>query len=208
MFIVIEAIDGAGKGLQRNQLTSLLDGKVKSLISKDFPDHQGSIYRDLIHPAIHNEINLSNEALFLAFALDQIMWQDRIVKTIGSKDDYFIADGYYTTNLVYQCLMAKNFTLKTGIDFAQKFKIAQPDIIIYLDVDPKIAMQRKMNEEGHDEGLDIYERSLKKQQLIRRGFKKMHDQQIFGNWVEVDGSKSIEEVTKSIIQVLKTQKLI
>lgn len=208
MFIVIEAIDGAGKGLQRNEISAYLAKKVKNLTTKDFPDHQSIIYQQLIHPALHEEIQLSKSAMFLAFALDQIMWQDKILPTLGSKTDYFIADGYFTTNLVYQCLMAKNFELDDAIKFATTFGIAVPDLIIYLDVDPEVAMERKMKEEGHDEGLDIYERSLQKQQQIRAGFKQMVKNQTFGKWTEVDGMGSITEVTQNIIAALNKLQII
>jgi dTMP kinase len=207
MFIVLEGIDGAGKGHQRNILVQKLTDRYQ-LSTTDFPDHQGMLYQKLIHPAISEEIKLSNSALFLSFALDQLLWQDRIQPTVGSKDLFFIADGYYTTNIVYQCLMSGNFTLEQALEFAKTYGLAEPDLTIYLDVDPKKAMERKMQEDGHEEGLDIYERSLHKQQQIRAGFKKMVNEQIFGKWAEVDGNGSLEEVTAGIKQVLKQYKYI
>ncbi|MEI7580139.1 MAG: dTMP kinase [bacterium] len=202
MFIVIEGIDGAGKGHQRTLLVEKLNKKVE-MVTTDFPDHQGVIYKELIHPAISEEIKLSKEALFLSFALDQIIWQDRIQPTIGSDQKFFIADGYFSTNIVYQCMMAGYFSLEEVLVFAKTFGIAQPDLTIYLDVDPEIAMARKLKESGHDEGLDIYERSLEKQQKIRAGFRKMVAEQIFGKWVEVDGNGTLEEVEEKVWQVVK-----
>jgi len=208
MFILIEAIDGAGKGQQRNNLVSYLSDKVKELTTVDFPDHNSVLYEHIIHPAIHQEIKISPESLFLSFALDQMLWQKKITKTKGSKESYFIADGYYTTAIVYQSLMENVLSLEKALDFADTFAIQKPDIAIYLDVDPEVALQRKAKEEGHEEGFDIYERSLAKQKKIRSGFKKLVNEQIFGDWVEVDGSKSIEGVFEQIITVLKEKKII
>ncbi|HLD03671.1 MAG TPA: hypothetical protein VJC17_02770, partial [Candidatus Dojkabacteria bacterium] len=72
MFIVLEGIDGAGKGLQRNEIISLLQDKVKQLFSTEFPDHKSVIYNALIHPGLHQEIELTPSALFLSFLLDQL----------------------------------------------------------------------------------------------------------------------------------------
>lgn len=208
MFILLEAIDGAGKGHQRNNLVRYLNDKVPSLTTVDFPDHNSILYKELIHPAIHQEIDLSPQSLFLSFALDQVIWQEKIAECKGSKENYFIADGYFTTTLVYQSLMEKVISLEEALNFAEMFKIQEPDITIYLDADPKVALERKAKEDGHDEGFDIYERSLEKQEKIRAGFKQLVDNQTFGKWFEVDGGKSIEGVFDQIIEVLNKEDII
>jgi len=207
MFIVLEGIDGAGKGHQRNELVSLLADEVENVTTADFPDHNSAIYEHLIHPALHEEIEVSPQGMFLSFVLDQVLWQKKISPSLGSKTNFFIADGYYTTTLVYQCLMNKTISVKKALQYAKDFEIAVPDLVVYLDVDPEIAMERKMHEEGHDEGLDIYERSLKKQKKIRQGFQQMVKDQSFGKWVQVDGSGTIEEVGGNIVEALRKNKI-
>lgn len=201
MFIVIEGIDGAGKGFQREQLVGYLSKKGR-VETTDFPDHKGTLYKEVIHPAISGDIKISKSALFLSFALDQILWQERIAPFKGSKTEHFIADGYFTTNIVYQSLMSKNFELQQVLHFANTFGIMEADLNVFLDVDPEIAMGRKQIEEGHDEGLDIYESSLDKQREIRAGFKRMIKEQIFGKWLEVDGEEGKSEVTANLIATL------
>ena len=208
MFILLEGIDGAGKGHQRNNLVQYLQGKVNNLVTVDFPDHNGALYQHLIHPAIHEEIKMSSESLFLSFALDQSLWQDRIEASLTSKDEYFITDGYFTTAIVYQCIMGEVITIDEALTFARTFGIHQPDFAVYIDVDPEVAMKRKMIEEGHDEGLDIFERDIEKQQKIRAGFKHLVKNNIFGNWVEVDGNESIEDVFAQITDALNKHKII
>lgn len=208
MFIVLEGIDGAGKGRQRIEITSLLDGRVKELHSIDFPDHQGVLYNQIIHPALHEEVELTKSGWFLSFALDQVLWQEKLKKAKQSKTEYYIVDGYYTTNIVYQSIVNKYFSLESTLEFARMFEIVEPDLTVFIDVDPEVAMARKMNEEGHDEGLDINERSITKQNKIQTGFKHMVDNQIFGKWESVDGNKSIEEVRDQIMAVLESGKYI
>jgi len=207
MFIVIEGIDGAGKGFQREQLVKYLSqkGVVKTT---DFPDHKGSLYKEVIHPAISGDIKVSKSALFLSFALDQLLWQEKIAPYKGSKTEHFIADGYFTTNIVYQSLMSKTFELQQVLHFAETFGIIKPDFNVFLDVDPEIAMGRKEIEEGHDEGLDIYESSFDKQCQIRAGFKKMIEENIFGKWGEIDGNGGRSDVTDGLIKILIDNNLI
>jgi len=203
MFIVLEGIDGAGKGRQRNELVSFLEGKVSKLQTTDFPDHSGVLYQQVIKPALLEKTTLNKSAWFLSFALDQIMFQDKISPAKGSRKSFFICDGYFTTTLVYQCLVNKYFSLEQALKFAANFGIESADLNIFIDVRPETALERKMKEEGHDEGLDINERNLKKQYQIREGFLKLARENIFGTWAIVDGNGTIPEVRAAIIEVIK-----
>lgn len=206
MFIVLDGIDGAGKGRQRLELCKYLEDKVKKLSTVDFPNHKSPIYKHLIHPALHEEIKLNSSSWLLSFVLDQILMADQINKSVGSKTEYFVADGYFTTTIAYQCLMSKLFAMDEMLDLAKMVKMPKPDIAIFIDVDPKLAMKRKAKEDGHDEGMDIFERDLSKQKLLRAAFKKMVKESILCKWDVVDGSKSIGEVTQSIIKKLNINK--
>jgi len=210
MFIVIEAIDGAGKGFQRERLVDYLTSVklVDEVKTTDFPDHEGILYRDIIHPAISGDIKISKSALFVSFALDQLLWQDKIASFKNSKTKHFIVDGYFTTNIVYQSLMLGNFKLQEVLDFAKIVDMIEPDVNVFLDVNPVVAMKRKEMEDGHEEGLDIYESSLKKQYKISDGFKKMVKENIFGDWLMIDGNGSKQEVTNGLIEALKDNKYI
>ena len=208
MLIVLEGIDGAGKGKQRLEVVKLLQSKIKKLTTFEFPNHQSPIYKHLIHPALHEEIKLNPASWFLSFALDQILQSDMISDSIKSKSNYCIVDGYFTTTIAYQCIMNKSYTVKQALDFAKQFGIPKPDISIFIDADPVIAQKRKMKEEGHDEGMDIFERSLEKQKKIRSAFLKMAKNSTLSKWLIVDGNGTIEEVTENIMQTLKKHKLI
>ena len=208
MFIVLEGIDGAGKGRQRNEIITLLQDRVKELHTTDFPDHKSVIYKNIIHPGLHQEIELTPSALFLSFMLDQLFHQNIISECRGSKSNYFVCDGYYTTNIAYHCYVNKSLPLKDALSAARIFKMPVPDLVIYIDVAPKSALERKMLEEGHSEGLDVYERSLMFQTQVRQAFKKMAKNSVFGNWAEVDGNRSVDDIRDAIMRILLTRKLI
>ncbi|HOY46049.1 MAG TPA: hypothetical protein PKU95_00230 [Candidatus Dojkabacteria bacterium] len=209
MFIVIEGIDGAGKGRQRLELIDYMEKKgVGKLDGTEFPDHQGVQYKNLIKPYLLSEIQIPKSALFLSFALDQLLFEARILKAKGNKTNHFICDGYYTTNLVYNCLVDEFLSLEKALKFASDFHIPIPDLNIFIDVEPEIALSRKSKETGHDKGLDINEKDIKKQYKIREGFQKLIKGNVFGQWIVVNGRGSIEEVKKEIIKELNESGLI
>lgn len=208
MFIVLDGIDGAGKGRQRYELVNYLTDRNLQVSTTDFPDHEGQIYKDIIHPALHEEFDMTPHSWFLAFVLDHLLWSSRISPTIKSKKKHFVSDGYFTTTLAYQSKLQKVLTLEESLQFAKRFKMPVPDVVIFLDVDPEVAMQRKLEEEGHDEGLDIFERSLKKQQQIRKAFLDLAKGQVWTKWFIVDGNQTIEEVAISIKKVLLDNRFI
>lgn len=208
MFLVLEGIDGAGKGRQRSEISSLLQPKIQKLTSVEFPDHQGVMYTQLLKPALLEKISIPKQAWFLAFALDQIMCQDEIEKAKANKQEMFICDGYFTTNIVYNAIVSEYLSVSEALNFAKQFKIAEADLNIFIDVDPEVALARKKIEPGHEAGLDIYERDLEKQHKIRTAYLKMAKESIFGKWEIVPGNGTIAEVTESIMKVINNYHLI
>jgi dTMP kinase len=209
MFIVIEGIDGAGKGRQREELLLRLSkDKTKKITSIEFPDHNNFLYKELIKPVLLQKKKSSQSAMFLAFALDQLLHQEKIKQALGSKEYYFICDGYFTTNIAYNCILNKYFDVKTALQFAKIFKLNMPDINIFIDVEPEVCLARKKNELGHEQGLDIYEKSISKQKKLQKAYISMIKKQIFGKWIKLDGNGSILEVSQLIFESLKKNKYI
>lgn len=139
--------------------------------------------------------------LFTAFALDQSLCSSRIRE--ASKKGFFLADGYFTTNLAYQVFINKVATLDQALQLAAWLDLPRPDLAIYIDLSPKTAFARKASERGHDEGPDVYEKDLMFQTELRTAFKRMCREQIYCRWQEVDGEGSLEEVTEAILSILQ-----
>jgi thymidylate kinase len=205
MFIVLESIDGGGKGRQRLELENYLRTKNVSVKSKEFPDHETSIWNEYLHPALHKEKFLTSGAWFCAFALEKFLWEEELKKYKEDKNNIFIADGYYTTTLVYQCILGGNPSLEFGVEFAEKMGLVKPDLTVYLDVNPKTALIRKNAEEGKQgvANQDIYESDLEKQNQIRAAFKRLVAEQTWCPWIELDGNGSIQEVRDLIFSEIR-----
>jgi dTMP kinase len=204
MFIVLESIDGGGKGKQREEITSLIEETYPTfdLKSQGFPLHN-DFYNVLTHRALQGEIDMNNESWILAFLLDKTLETDNIWPYVGSNSDLYLADGYFTTTIAYQAHLMGQIDHEKLLSYAKDFRIPKPDLNIFIDVDPEVAMKRKAIEEGHDEGLDMFERSIDKQKRLREIYNLMSSRNEFGEWVKIDGNGSIDEVKSTILEVIK-----
>ena len=208
MFIVLESIDGGGKGRQRIEVSDFLSKKYGiNVKGVEFPIHD-AFYETVVHPALQKETTMNASSWVLSFLLEKTRYAHNIVPFVSKKGNLFIADGYFTTTIAYQSLLMKQVPLDKLLQYAKDFEIPAPDLSIFLDVDPRIALERKNKEEGHDEGLDMFEESIEKQQKLRDIFKKMVNEKIYCDWEMVDGNGSVEDVRDSIVEVLKKRSII
>lgn len=207
MFIVIDAIDGAGKGRQRLELVKYLTARNMPVESIEFPFHD-TFYKTVIHPALQGEAKLNPASWVLAYLLDKTLHAGQIAPYVGDPHKFMIADGYFTTTIAYQSFLMKQVSIKKLLTYGKEFQIPVPDLAIYLDVKPEVAVSRKQQEEGHDEGPDMFEKDIAKQLKLSSIFQKMVKDQVYCEWEQADGNGSVEDVTANITAILKKRKLI
>jgi len=207
MFIVLESIDGGGKGLQRIEVSDYLAKKGINIKGVEFPIHN-VFYESIIHPALQGETTMNSASWILSFLLDKTLFANKIRPYLNQANKIFLADGYFTTTIAYQSLLMKLVELDKLLQYGVEFEIPKPDLTIYLDVEPEIAIERKNKEEGHEEVPDMFEKSIEKQKQLQSIFRKMVKEQIYCPWVQIDGNKTIKEVTNSIVDILKKRKII
>jgi thymidylate kinase len=206
MFIVIESIDGGGKGFQRIEISDRLDKAGYKVKGVEFPVHN-AFYETVVHPALQGETKMNKASWVVSYLLDKTLYADNILPFLGksgkAKKEIFVADGYFTTTIAYQSFLMEQVPLKKLIQYGKDFEIPVPDLTIFLDVKPEVAIARKNKEEGHDEGPDMFEKSIEKQKKLQKIFRKMVKDQVYCKWEMVDGNGSPEEVTSAILEVLK-----
>ena len=194
MFIVIEGIDGAGCETQAKNLAKMLQevGKTVSLIK--YPDYDRNVGK-LIKEFLYQNKDLTAEQQFLLYTLQFVMDSQMIAKK--RQNEIVIADRYFTTTLCYQTL--EGIDLQMALDFAKNFKIELPDAVYYLNVNSDTAIKRKG---GEDKEKNRREKDF---EFIRRTYAQYETlvkNQVWAKWVDIDGNKSIEEVTKDIYNKL------
>jgi dTMP kinase len=190
MFIVIEGIDGAGCETQAKNLYHLFKKTKRSPYFFKYPNYEKNIGR-LIKDFLYQNKNLSAESQFLLYSLQFLLDKEEIAKR--RKKDIVIADRYFTSTLCYQTL--EGVDLDKALRFASDFKIEKPDLVFYLNVRPEIAIQRKSSEEK------VKNRREKDFEFIRKTYQRYNyliKNQIWARWVEINGERAIDEITKEI----------
>lgn len=190
MFIVIEGIDGAGCETQGKNLIKLLkeSGKKVSLIK--YPDYDRNVGK-IIREFLYDNKNLTAQQQFLLYTMQFIM--DKKMIETRRKDEILIADRYFSTTLCYQTL--EGIDMKMATDYAKNFEIEVPDAIFYLNVDPDIAIKRK---HGEDKEKNFREKDFDFIRKTHKQYQMLVDKQVWGKWINIDGNKSVDEVTKEI----------
>jgi len=190
MLIIIEGIDGAGCETQAKNLIKLLTEANKKAFWVKYPDYEKNSGR-MIKEFLYQNKDLTAEQQFLLYTMQFIFDSKWIAEK--RKEGIVVADRYFTTTLCYQTL--EGIKLETALKYADDFKIEKPDLVFYLDVDPDTAIQRKSGENKEKN------RREKDFAFIRKTYSqydKLIKDQVWTKWVKIDGTKTIDEITKDI----------
>jgi dTMP kinase len=108
-----------------------------------------------------------------------------------------VADRYFTTTLCYQVLegVGEEKTLR----FARDFNIRKPDLVIFLDVKPEVAIKWKQREKKIK---NFREKNIEFMKKAHARYLKMLERGVWTRWIKVEGEKSIEEVGREIVKLL------
>src|SRR3989338_1813692 len=186
MFVVIEAIDGAGKDTQ----IELLKKKLKFSYFK-YPTPSNKRLRAYLE----KKEDINGRELVDLFLDDIYAEQGDIAKAI--KKGLVICDRYVFSAIAYESHLVDSDEIKRRIDFHGFIK---PDIVILLDIDSKTAQTRKAKQKK----LDRYEEDTNYLENVRNNFLRLYKDRYFAKkWVKIDASLSIEAVHKDILNVLK-----
>lgn len=195
MFIVIEGIDGAGCETQGKNLIKMFRDKsrlVPTLIK--YPDYERNVGK-IIREFLYQNKDLTAEQQFLLYSLQFLMDKKMIAER--RKNGILIADRYFSTALCYQTLEGVDMT--KAVNFANDFGIEKPDAVVYLNVDPDIAIKRKG---GEDKEKNFREKDLDFIRKTHKQYQMLVEKQVWTKWINIDGNKSVDEVTKDIYNKL------
>ena len=138
-FIVIEGLDGSGKGTQIKLLCQRLkDAGIK--IYPTFEPTNGNI-GVLIREALSGKFKVTQNTIGLMFSADRTEHNTEIQKALD--DGYcVICDRYYYSTIAYQGRGSEEQFLWTCALNLNNSGIRKPDLCVFLDVNPDICMDR------------------------------------------------------------------
>ena len=213
--IVIEGLDGSGKSTQFSLLYDYLNRAGQAFRKVKFPDYESDSSM-AVRMYLNGDIG-RNPAQINAYAASSFYAVDRYISFKNIWGEYYLAGGnvitdrYTTSNPIYQMTKLPKDNWHGYLNWLwdyeyEKLKLPQPDLVIYLDMDPEISKKLlskryKGDESKRDihESNDSYLKSCRKAGLYTAEMCKWEKITCFN-----DGEPlSVEEIHGRILGVVK-----
>ncbi|HEY4499968.1 MAG TPA: dTMP kinase [Candidatus Paceibacterota bacterium] len=194
-FIVIDGIDGSGKGTIAKQLAAFLFDLSKRnhiLLTREpyISSYYDTIRRILKTTKDPREHALRLTKLFVQDRKVHARWIDREIR----QGHIVISDRYWHSTLVYQ--QTQGIPLTALLEMHENIPVI-PDLTLLIDLPAEVAMRRVANDEHRGGKRDMFEQ-VEFQKVLRQKFlslpKYLPDEHI----VIVSGNSGIERVFKSV----------
>ena len=192
LFIVFEGIDGAGKRTLSKFTKDVLESKNLKVALFEYPDYN-SIWGKIINRYLYNKTELSIEEEFFVYFIDILKDQTEIDKVL-KEGIFIISDRYFSSTVAFQC--AKGFDYQKARSIINIMDVILPDLTIFLQIPPVLALERKYNEKGLLDRHEKDENLLKNVNLMYD--KILKENMLSKKWIEVDGSKDLKSMEKDI----------
>lgn len=199
LFIVIEGPDGSGKSTMAKKIGEYFSTKGRQI---EFTREPGGTnisekIRELILDRNNIEMNYRTEALLYAAARAQLVSQSIIPWLDAGK--IVISERYVYSSLVYQ-----GIGRKLGVDEIKKindFATAglEPDMILFFDIDPEKALERKLNINGGDR---IENENLSFHKSVYKGYKTIAKH--YSNIITINAERTIEEIYEDVKKIMNS----
>lgn len=172
MLVVIEGIDGSGKGTVTKRLTEMLNNDSPySAKYISFPRYSDTLYGRIVGKYLNGDFGNTAEHPIMhgtLFALDRIESRSAL-KEMLAEFDFVFCDRYVPSNLCYSAMKAKkeerDEVIQHFIDLEYGvFDLPKPDALVFLNVPVDLAIQNIAKKEKRvytDSSADIFEADRK-----------------------------------------------
>ena len=200
-FIAIEGIDGSGKSTQAKNIAKRLEAEGHKVYLTFEPTDMriGKMIRSILGGKEKADEKVI-AALFVADRLDHILHETNGILKKLAEGYTVITDRYYFSSYAYHgAHMDMDWVIQSNKMAAD---ILKPDINIFVDVSPEVAMKR-IN--ANRETIEIYEtlENLKAVQAhYLQAFEKLKETE---HIVAVNGDETPEKVSEALWEVLQKE---
>jgi dTMP kinase len=210
-FITFEGPEGSGKSTQIRLLYEALRAQGQLVVHTREPGGTpiGEQIRNVLHDTQNTAMLPSTEILLYSAARAQHVGQ--LILPALQRGEIVISDRYAESTLAYQ-------GYGRGLDLAALEMITQfatgglrPDLVIYLDIDVVVGLQRKLSDQqaGRGEWNRMDQLDVVFHQRVRAGYLAMARADPL-RWLVLDATQSIETIQNIIhsqVEALLTQDL-
>ena len=204
-FFVFEGIDGSGKTTCITGIEQYLKNKGHDVVTTLEPNKEFGL-RDLIKDKLIARGSKSSVRTdLLAFSLDRSLHLDKGVMPWLEQGKIVLSDRYYMSTIAYQGYLQHRYSADRDFSDAvmtmQKMFFPDPNYIFFLDVDPKIGLERTSKRALLDkfEKLDLQEKLA----YAYRDMAGKYGSKSFREIKLIDANKSPEEVQREVIKILQ-----
>ncbi len=207
MLILVDAMDGAGKGTLLDALSRHIEPRRHLRCSEPTWQHVGKVIREELI-ADHGGFEYSGRTVASAFALDRDMLYSQLILPFLARypNSFVLQDRGLITSLVYQPLQSPDVTIEwlLGLHGNQIELSRPPDALVILHLDPEVARQRLKARQDKDDRA-IFEQI----EFMRRVAARYRDPAVIAPYVErgtrvihVDAERSPKDVAEDTIAQL------
>lgn len=199
LFIVIEGPDGSGKSTMAKKIGEYFSANGRQI---EFTREPGGTnisekIRELILDNNNTEMDYKTEALLYAAARAQLVSQKIIPWLAAGK--IVISERYVYSSLVYQ-----GIGRKLGVDEIKRINDfgtsgLEPDMVLFFDIDPQKALERKLNLDGGDR---IENENLSFHQCVYFGYKEIVKN--YPNIITINAERTAEEIFEDVKKIINT----
>lgn len=193
IFIVLEGSDGCGKSTMAKKIGDYYSDKGRDIVFTREPG--GTVIseklRDIVLDNNHTEMSYNTEALIYAASRAQLISEK--IKPWLSEGKVVISERFVYSSIVYQGIGRKLGIekVKEINDFA--LQGLKPDLVLYFDIDPKKALDRKLVINGGDR---IENEDLSFYYEVYNGYKEIMKQ--YKEIVTINAERSVDEIFNDI----------
>ena len=193
-FIVFEGIDGSGKSTQLKMLAEALRENGIKCVETLEPTYGtvGTVLHDILSGKTKADPKVT-AALFVADRLDHLTNAENGVIKMLEEGTTVICDRYYFSSYAYQSVeVPPEWVIGANKLAAETLR---PDCTLFIDISPKVAMERISNNRETTELYETEERLI----AVRDGYFKAFERMKNEEKIKIfDGDKPVAEIAEEI----------
>lgn len=219
-FIVIDGVDGSGKGTQTRLLIKRLKQENISVLEADFPrygEKSAAMLEEYLNGRLGSIEEIDAYQASVLYAIDRFAASKEIKEALSNRV-IVISNRYVSSNKIHQSTKIEDEEkLNKFLEWLEdleynKLKIPRPDKVIFLNMNYKIGRELVLKKEAEERKyLDGKKRDLHEDD--EEHMRKAHESACklakkYDDWIEIkcdDGVKplSLEDIHKKVYEVAK-----
>lgn len=203
ILVDIEGLDGSGKTTAiKTVVGELRSMGYRVLETREVGSPHIPFAAQLREIVLNPKLKLEGSTMELLFAAMRIESQKEYAR-LGQEFDFIISDRGFLSHLAYtDHNVSPEFTKDFYYDLLGKYHNAKPDHVLYLSVDPEVALQRRVRRGETPDSIEI--KGTEFQAMVGESFKKYIGKEIANIDISIiNANQSQEQVKQELLDYVQ-----